>query len=124
MKKECLELIKKIGRNDLIIGGVLTLMLIPFFRGGAGLFILGIVCSFINFIINSYANTKIGRGNTIFDGLLFVALYAVRILIICSISIVLIIKGELLFFIFIAGYSSQFLSIILYGFDLKIREGV
>lgn len=124
MKKECVGLIKDIGRYDLIVGGVTSLILIPFFGGGAGLFYLGIGFSFINFIINAYANNRIISIKNIFYESLIVISYVIRSGLICSIAIFLIIKKDLFFFIFIAGYSAQLISIVIYGFRLKTREEV
>lgn len=124
MRRECLELIKEIGRYDLIIGGMVAFALIPLVGGGTALYCLGIACSFINFIINSCANNRLCSIKNIFDALLFVAAYTVRIGIISSIAILLIIRRDLFFYIFIAGYSTQVISIVVYGLKLKIKEGM
>ena len=124
MGKECIDLIKDIGIYDLIIGGVISLILIPFFGGGAGLFYLGLGCSFINFIINSYANHRIISTKNIFHEFLIIISYVIRGGFICSIAMLLIIKKDLFFFIFIAGYSAQLISIVIYGLRLNTREEV
>lgn len=124
MGKECLELIRDIGRYDIVVGVGTTLLLIPLLGGGAGLFLLGIGCSFINFVINSYVNNMLSGIKNFFNAILFVTSYAIRIGLVCSIAILLIVRKELFFYIFIAGYSAQVISIVIYGLKLKTREGV
>ena len=91
---------------------------------GGGVFCLGIACSFINFIINCYANNRLSSIKNIFDMFLFVEFYAVRIGLICGIALLLSIRSNLFFYVFIAGYSAQIISIVVYGIKLKVREGV
>lgn len=124
MSKECLELIRHIGRYDLVVGVGITLLLIPLLGGGAGPFLLGVGCSFINFVINSYTNNMLSGIKSIFNAILFATSYAVRIGLICSIAIFLIVRKEMFFYIFIAGYSAQFISIVVYGLKLRTKEGV
>lgn len=124
MNEECLKLIKDIGKYDLVIGLLITAILISLLGGGAGLFILGIACSFINFIINSYSNNILSCAKSGFNAVLYLILYAARIGLICSIAIFLIMKNDLFFLVYIAGYSAQGISLVIYGLKLKIREGV
>ncbi|MEG2934952.1 MAG: hypothetical protein RR844_00520 [Clostridium sp.] len=124
MNEECLKLIKDIGKYDLVIGLLITAILIPLLGGGAGLFTLGIACSFINFIINSYSNNILSSAKSSFNAVLYLIFYATRIGLICSIAIFLIMKNDLFFIVYIAGYSAQGISLVVYGLKLKIREGV
>ncbi|MDU4892771.1 MAG: hypothetical protein E6344_20345 [Clostridium sp.] len=124
MNAECLKLIKDIGKYDFVIALITTIILIPLLGGGAGLFSLGIACSFINFIINSYANNIVSCIKNSFSAVLYLMFYAVRIGLVCTIAILLIMRNDLFFFAFIAGYSAQIFSLVVYGLKLKIREGV
>ncbi len=124
MNKENIQLIKTIGTYDLIIGIMVSVILILIFGEAGGLFFIGIGCSFINFIINSYANNMLVNIKKGIEILLIILSYIARIGLICSIAILLMLKGEVNFFIFIAGYSAQFISIILHGVELKVKEGV
>lgn len=124
MNKENIQLIKTIGSYDLIIGIIVSVILLIFFDEAGGLFFIGIGCSFINFTINSYANNLLVNVKSGIEILIIVLSYIVRIGLICSIAILLILKSEVNFFIFIAGYTAQFISIILHGVELKVKEGV
>lgn len=124
MNKECLELIRDVGKYDFLVGTIITILLFILFKGGAGLFIIGMLCSFVNFVINSYANNGLRDTENIFNIILFVASYVVRIGLICSVGIFLILKNDLFFYFFIAGYSAQFISILMYGVKLKTKEGI
>ena len=59
-----------------------------------------------------------------FKGLLILLSYVVRIGLVCGISLAIIRKSEVSFFIFIAGYTAQLIAVLCYGFTLKSQEGV
>lgn len=124
MDKENIQLLKTIGNYDLIIGIIGSMILFPFFRETSVIFIIGIGCSFINFIINSYANNMLVNIKKGIDILFIILSYILRIGFICSIAILFILRNEVNFFIFVGGYTAQFLSIILHGVKLKVKEGV
>ena len=124
MNKECLDITKLVGLFDFIIGIIVSLILMLFFGGISWFFLLGIVCSFVNFIVNSFTTQMITMGDKRFKGLLILLSYITRIGLICGISLAIIKESEVSFFIFIAGYTAQLLAVLCYGFSLKSQEGV
>lgn len=122
MRNELGDLIKTIGLYDLILGCSISIILYIFLGSTALLFLVGIALGFINFLINSYATRKMvdknGGGTTYITSLL------VRILVICGPAIVIFMKSEVSFFIFITGYISQILSIVCYCIHLRRRKEV
>ncbi len=124
MNKECSEVIKLVGLLDSIIGIIVSLILMLFFNWISWFFLLGIICSFVNFIINSLTTEMIIMKDKRFKGLLILLSYIVRIGLVCGISLAIIKKSEVSFFIFIAGYTAQLLAILCYGFSLKSQKGV
>ncbi len=123
MNKECLHLVKVIGVYDCAIGIIVSSILTLFFNWNSWFFLLGIGCSLVNFIINSYSIQMMTRYIR-FKGLLIIFSYLFRIGFICSISLAVIVKSEVSFFIFIAGYTAQFIAVGGYGFKLKNQEGM
>lgn len=116
------QLIKKIGKYNLIIGIPITII-ISIFIGKIGVFFLvGLFHAFINLYISSvcikYLLMKEGKVRNI----LVVLDYILRIGSVCAISIILIYISELMFFVYIAGYSSHILSIFTYGVKLNFKE--
>lgn len=124
MNKECSDIIKLVGLFDFIIGIIVSLILMFFFSWISWFFLLGIVCSFVNFIVNSFTTETIIIKDRKFKGLLIILSYIVRIGLVCGISLAIIKKSEVSFFIFIAGYTAQLLAVLCYGFSLKSQEGV
>ncbi|MFR1709880.1 MAG: ATP synthase subunit I [Clostridium sp.] len=124
MNKECLDIIKIVGLFDFIIGIIVSLILMLFFNWISWFFLFGIVCSFINFIVNSLTTQMIIMKDKRFKGLLILLSYVVRIGLVCGISLAIIRKSEVSFFIFIAGYTAQLIAVLCYGFTLRSQEGV
>lgn len=123
MNKDCLHLVKVVGVYDCVIGIIVSSILTLFFNWNSWFFLLGIGCSLVNFIINSHSIQMMTRYNR-FKGLLIIFSYLFRIGFICSISLAVIAKSEVSFFIFIAGYTAQFIAVGGYGFKLKNQEGM
>ncbi len=123
MDKDCLHLVKVISIYDCIIGILISSILTFFFNWSSWFFLLGIGCSLVNFIINSYTIQMMTRYKR-FKGLWIIFSYLFRIGFICSISLAVIVKSEVSFFIFIAGYTAQFIALGGYGFKLKNQEGM
>ncbi len=122
MKDELVPLLKTIGIYDLFIGIIISIFLSIFFKGAAILFLFGISLGFINFLINSHA-TKIMVHKKDKLGVLTILLsLLIRVSLICGPAIVILMKSEVDFFIFISGYISQTLSIVCYGINLRGRE--
>lgn len=124
MRKECIEIIKDIGKYDFIIGNVVSLILIWFLGSMGILFYFGIGCSYINFIINAYASNRLYSIRNLFSELIVIVSYIIRSGFICSLAIFFIIKNDLNFLLFIVGYTAQIISILIYGLKLMAREGV
>ncbi|MEW8994759.1 ATP synthase subunit I [Clostridium sp.] len=124
MNKECLDIIKIVGLFDSIIGIIVSLILMFFFSWISWFFLLGIVCSLVNFIINSFTTETIIMKDKRFKALLILLSYTARIGLVCGISLAIIKESEVSFFIFIAGYTAQLLAVLCYGFSLKSQEGV
>lgn len=115
-------LLKKVAMYDLII----SLIFISggyFFLGSSTVFFfLGIVFSFINLSINSFVTNYLiieyKKKKSIF--ILFGTLF--RIFLVCGVGLIIISKSDLNFIIYIIGYTSQLLSIVLYGLSLGSNE--
>lgn len=123
MKDELFHLLKFIGLYDVILGCIMSAVLWIFFDSTSLLFLFGLILGFINFLINSYT-TKRMINKKAKNGLIFVLSILVRITLICGTSIIIFMKSEVNFFIFISGYISQILPIVCYGVKLKRQEGV
>ncbi|MEG0132685.1 MAG: hypothetical protein RR891_01350 [Clostridium sp.] len=124
MDNECVNLIKTIGFFDLVIGIIFSLILSGPFGMISWFFLLGIMCGFVNIVINSYTIEMQLMKETSFKGLLTVIAYIFKIAIVCGTSLVIITKSEVSFFIFIAGYTAQILAVLCYGDSLRKRERV
>ncbi|MEG1256476.1 hypothetical protein [Clostridium sp.] len=124
MNKECVNLIKTIGFYDLVIGIIISLILLWPFGVSSLFFLLGIICGFINLIINSYTiEMQLMRDNS-FKGLLVILSYICKMVIVCGTSLAIIVKSEVSFFIFISGYTAQILAVLCYGVSLGKHERV
>lgn len=122
MRGEVSSLIKIIGIYNLIIGGVTSVILSFFFGAKGGLFFLGIELGFINFIINSCTTRKMVNERKGSGFLTMILSLMIRISLICGPAIILFIKSEVSFFIFISGYICKTLSIVCYGVYLRRGE--
>lgn len=122
MKGELVPLLKTIGIYDLIIGIIISIFLSIFFKGEALLFLFGISLGFINFLINSYATRRIVHKKDKLGVLTIILSLLIRVSLICGPAIVILMKSEVGFFIFISGYISQILSIVGYGVCLRRQE--
>ena len=123
MRNELVHLLKSIGLYDVIFGCIISTVLWMFFGSAAVLFLIGLALGFINFLINSYATKRMINKKSK-SGLFFVLSLLVRITIICGTAIIIFMKSEVNFFIFISGYISQILSIVCYGVKLRRRKEV
>ena len=123
MRNELVHLLKSIGLYDVIFGCIISAILWMFFGSAALLFLIGLALGFINFLINSYATKRMINKKSK-SGLFFVLSLLVRITIICGTAIIIFMKSEVNFFIFISGYISQILSIVCYGVNLRRRKEV
>ncbi|MEG0308184.1 MAG: hypothetical protein RR636_09590 [Clostridium sp.] len=124
MNNECMNLIKTIGFFDLVIGIIFSLILSGPFGMISWFFLLGIMCGFVNIVINSCTIEMQLMKETSFKGVLTVISYIFKISIVCGTSLVIIAKSEISFFIFIAGYTAQILAVLCYGNSLRKRERV
>ncbi|MDU1413047.1 MAG: ATP synthase subunit I [Clostridium sp.] len=124
MNDESKGIIKIVGMYDLIITILVTLVLFVFVKVKVLYFALGIMFSFINFIINAFTTGKTASKNCRFKVFLILLSYAIRIGLVCGTGVVIINSNRLSFFIFIAGYTAQIIAIVLYGLRLKKLEGM
>lgn len=124
MDKDSVNLIKIVGFYDLIISIIVSLFLYLLLGIRDYFFGLGILCSFINFIINAYTTEKLIVKHSNFKVLGILLSYIVRIGLVCGTGLAIVTKSKIGFAIFIAGYSAQLIAIVLYGLKLKKMEGV
>jgi ATP synthase protein I len=114
--------LKKIANYDLILSLFFVGMSYFFIKSSALFFLLGIGFAYINLRINSFITKllilKEGKNKTIF--LLIGPLF--RVALVCIPGIIIISKSNLNFIIYIIGYTSQLISMILYGLSLRASE--
>lgn len=120
---ESKKLLKTVGFYDFIIGSVFSLVLYIFFKEQGGIFLWGIGISYINLLINSYALRSLTIASNVFKAITLLFSYFIRIFLVCGIGILLFMINPSNIFIFIGGYTAQFLSICLYSMKIK-EEGV
>lgn len=118
MDKSSFELIKVVGMYDFVIGILISIILLPFLNIQSCNFALGILCGFINFIINAFTTKQISKDCCKSRLMMILLSYGVRIALVCGIGITLAKVSIVSFIVFIVGYSAQLLSILLYGLRL------
>ncbi|WP_157785667.1 hypothetical protein [Clostridium tunisiense] len=115
-------LLKKIATYDLGLCLIFITVGYIFYGISAMFFFLGIFFAYVNLSINSlvtsYLLTKCNPGKRMF--ILFGTLF--RTLLVSITGIIIITKSDLNFIIYIIGYTSQLISMVLYGLNLKSSE--
>lgn len=114
--------LKKVAIYDVIISIIFASVGYLFLGDPTVFFFLGIFFSFVNLSINSlvtnYLIIEHKKKKSIF--ILFGTLF--RIFLVCGVGLIIISKSDLNFIIYIIGYTSQLLSIVLYGLSLGSSE--
>lgn len=115
-------LLKKVAMYNFIISIIFASVGYFFLGDSTKFFFLGIFFSYINLSINSFVTKHLiieyKKKKSIF--ILFGTLF--RIFLVCGVGLIIISKSDLNFIIYIIGYTSQLLSIVLYGLSLGSSE--
>lgn len=119
MYNENISLLKQIASFNLILS--LIFISIGYFIFGKAclFFILGIGIALINLFVNSLAlNISIKENNSM-SKIILILSQIYRIIIVSLVAAYIVNRSTINFFIFITGYTSQIISLMLYGFKTK-----
>lgn len=115
-------LLKKVAAYDLIISVVFISVGYLFLGSSTAFFFLGIFFSYINLSMNSFVTNNLLIEYVPGKNILRLLSTLFRILLVCGVGVIIISKSDLNFIIYIIGYTSQLLAIVLYGLNLKSDE--
>ncbi|EQB89297.1 hypothetical protein J2Z44_000862 [Clostridium punense] len=115
-------LLKKVAAYDLIISVVFISVGYLFLGSSTIFFLLGMLFSYINLSMNSFVTNNLLIGYVPGKNILRLLSTLFRILLVCGVGVIIISKSDLNFIIYIIGYTSQLLAIVLYGLNLKSDE--
>ena len=115
--------LKKMAIYDLLLSLLFIGVGCFFIKFSAFFFLLGILCAFINLIINSLVNNLFLLKEGLIKTIIVVTSLLFRVSLVCIPGIILISYSKINFFIYIVGYTAQMISLVLYGFSLKNSEG-
>lgn len=111
--------LEKVAIYDLFLSLLFVGVSYFFIKFSAFFFLIGISFALINLIVNSVV-TNVVLSKKFFNKTIITILSSLfRILLICIPGIVIIFYSKLNFFLYIIGYTSQMISLVLYGLSLK-----
>ncbi|WP_291579333.1 hypothetical protein [Clostridium sp. UBA6640] len=119
MYNENTSLLKQVASFDLILS--LIFISIGYFIFGKAclFFMLGIGIALINLLVNSLVLNISVKENNSMSKIILMLSQIYRILIVSLVAAYIVNRSTINFLIFIAGYTSQIISLILYGFKAK-----
>lgn len=119
MQSDLQHMFKKIILFDVIIALILGSTTYHFFKNYVFIVLLGLGVALISFVLNGIITEyillkKVGKYKTV----AFIS-YIVKIVIVCGIALILFKQDKFNVIAYMLGYSSQFISLTLYGIDMK-----
>jgi len=114
---------KKINFFNLFIALIGTIIICFIDKKYAVFFLLGLVLASISLLFNLMSvNFILSKGKKKYGFITFLGLFF-RVILICGIGLIVFNYLEFAIIAFILGYSSQFISLVLYGINIKECEG-
>lgn len=122
MQKDLQEMIKRILFFDLIVALILFVITNFMFKEYKLVLILGLFIAFLNFVLNGIITEyALINKQSNFNSLMIIG-FVLRVLIVCAIAIMLLKYNKFNVVAYMLGYSSHFISLTLYGIDLKNKD--
>lgn len=115
MHDENKSLLKELATLDFVVALVLGLVTYFIFHKACLFFILGIIIAYLNLFINTVVLNKIIISGQSPSKSILILSQILRIAIVTILSFIIVRVSIINFFIFILGYGSQVISLILYG---------
>lgn len=116
VEKDVAKMLKKVIVMDFILGITITILIYNIFKNYAFIFLLGLAIALLNFALNSYLTSIALTKN---KQLLTFLGFILRIGLACIAAIIVLKYNAFNVFPFAIGYSSHYISLVLYGISLK-----
>ena len=119
MKIEVKNMATKIIFFNVIVGTIISMLVYFFTKAHIGVCLLGLLVAYLSFLLNAVITEKIVLNPNIQHNLYSLVWVLIRTLLVCVIGIMVYTYNNLNIIFYIIGYSSQFISIMLYSLFIK-----
>lgn len=119
MNSEFISMFKKVLMYDVVIAIMFTVVIYLISKVHALFFILGLIIAIVSFFINGYIVNYTLGSTTKNNKVIMLLGFLSRVLLICLVGIIIAKFNKYGVLTYVLGYSSQFISLVLYGIKIK-----